>query len=117
MITTEQIKQWFADDKAYKFYKSKDWLRLRAQIMAEHHGECQWCREHGIITRAETVHHIQYVDKHPELALSRTYIDKDGKTKQNLVPLCHDCHDRAHHRMRYQDREKKNEPPLNEERW
>ena len=117
MITAKQIREWDADGKIYKFYKSKEWLALRDQIMRECHGECQWCKRRGIISRAETVHHEQYVRSHPELALSRTYTDRNGIERQNLIPLCHDCHDKAHNRMRYQDREKKDGPPLNEERW
>ena len=117
-MTTDEIRELTKQGKIYRFYKSPEWLALRGIIMAECHGECQWCRERGIISKAETVHHVQWVKTHPELAMSRTYRDEYGEIKQNLIPLCHDCHDRAHKRMRYAER--KIPPPeeqLNEERW
>lgn len=100
-----------AEDKLYKFYKSKQWLKLKEEILTESHNECEWCKENGKINKATTVHHVQYVKTHPELALSRTYTYKDKEYK-NLVPLCHDCHDKAHERMKYKKQEQ-----FNEERW
>jgi len=55
---------------------------------------------------------MQWVKQHPELALQEWYTYK-GKTYRNLVPLCHDCHDKAHERMQYRPRGRK----VNEERW
>ena len=49
--------------------------------------------------------------KYPELALCE-YYDYRGQRYRNLVPLCHDCHDRAHERMKY-----KKKKQVNEERW
>lgn len=71
--------------------------------MKEHHHECKWCKDKGTISEAVTVHHVQYVKKHPELALSKFYTYK-GKAYSNLIPLCHDCHDRVHKRMKYKEK-------------
>ena len=113
-MTADDIRRWYAEGKGYTFYHSHEWQALKRQILYEQHGECEWCRERGIITPAETVHHVMHVREHPELALSRTYRDRDGVEHKNLIALCHDCHDKAHGRMRYQDRKKKF---LTEEKW
>lgn len=105
------IKTLISENKLWKFYKSKEWLRLKEQILKDVHNECEWCKEKGRISKATEVHHIQFVKKYPELALSRYYTYK-GQQYKNLVALCHDCHDKAHERMRY-----KKQKQFNEERW
>ena len=112
MWTAERIRELIAENKLYRFYKSREWQQLRDRILREHHYECAWCKEKGKISRAETVHHMQWVKQHPELALQEWYTYK-GKTYRNLVPLCHDCHDKAHERMQYRPRGRK----VHEERW
>ena len=109
--TKEKIRQLIAEDKLYRLYKSREWKELKEKVLKEFHNECLWCREKGIISKAEEVHHIQYVKKYPELALCE-YYDYRGQRYRNLVPLCHDCHDRAHERMKY-----KKKKQVNEERW
>lgn len=111
----DKLKQWIEtlieEDKLYQFYKSKLWKEKKKKVLAEFHNECAWCREKGKITRAEEVHHVQFVRKHPELALNEFY-EYHGQQYRNLVPLCHDCHDKAHGRMKYKKTEQ-----FNEERW
>lgn len=110
-----ELKQWIErliqEGKLYQFYKSKVWIKKKTEVLEKFHNECVWCKERGKISKAEEVHHIQFVKKHPELALDEFYTYK-GKTYRNLVPLCHDCHDRAHNRMKY-----KKTQQFNEERW
>ena len=114
-MTRTELKKWIEElireDKLYKFYKSPEWLKLKEEVLKEAHNECAKCKAKGIISRAEEVHHVQWVKKHPELALSRTYEYK-GQTYQNLLPLCHSCHDEEHERFGH---EKKKQ--FNEERW
>lgn len=112
MWTAYEIKRLIKEDRLYRFYKSKEWTRLRDEILEKHHNECQWCKEKGIISKADTVHHVQFVKKYPELALSR-YYTYNGKQYNNLIPLCHDCHDKAHKRMKYKPKKKQ----VTEERW
>lgn len=111
-IDEQWIRQLIKENKLWKFYKTPQWLDLRRQILEENHNECEWCRAAGRISRATDVHHIQFVKRHPELALSRTYTFR-GREHKNLVALCHECHDKAHERMAY----KKPEKQFNEERW
>lgn len=47
---------------------------------------CQHCKRYGKAVQATTVHHIQHVDEHPEMA----FVDK------NLVSLCEGCHNKQH---------------------
>lgn len=106
------IQQLQRDNKLYRFYKSKQWKHLKEKILKTYHHECLWCKEKGRINEAVTVHHVQHVTKYPELALSEHYT-YNGKCYKNLIPLCHDCHDQAHDRMKWRPKPK----PLNEERW
>lgn len=98
-ITEDQLEQWIKqlikDNKLSRFYKWHEWRELSDQLKKEHNYECQLCKERGIHTPARSVHHVQWVRKHPRLAMSRTYEYK-GKTYQNLIPLCEACHNAQH---------------------
>lgn len=69
-----------------KFYKSKEWLKVRQLALERDNYECQHCKVRGEVSKAECVHHIQHVKDKPELAL-----DLD-----NLVSLCYACHNLEH---------------------
>ena len=117
------IKRLIEEDKLYKFYKSKEWITLKEEVMKEQHYECQECLTQGILTTRSdeqeeskkklTVHHVQYVKNYPELALNKFYYDK-GIQYRNLVTVCFDCHNKLHKRFNYKDYNKKQ---LNQERW
>jgi len=114
-MTQEQCGKWIRqlidENRLHEFYVSKEWRRLRAKILKKYKKDgCFDCKAKGYYTKANHVHHVQYVRNHPELALSETYIYQ-GKEYQNLIPLCHDCHEARHD---YRQKEKK---PLTEERW
>lgn len=98
----EDIMAW-DDARCNSFYWSAAWRRKRDEILRRDHYECQACVSrirqaakdgtvlHGYdsrIHRAVCVHHIKELKDHPELAL-----DDD-----NLISLCHRCHDRIHGR-------------------
>ena len=112
----QELKEWILslmeDDKLYRFYKSREWISLKEQILKESHYECARCKAKGRISPATVVHHEQWVKKHPELALSRFYTYK-GKQYRNLIPLCHTCHDEVHERLFGKTKTK----TFNEERW
>ena len=95
----------------HAFYVSTYWLNLRTDVLDEYKHECQHCKAKGFYTKANHVHHVQYVKKHPRDALSKVYIFQ-GKVRQNLIPLCHNCHEIVHG---YRQKEK--EKPLTIERW
>jgi 5-methylcytosine-specific restriction endonuclease McrA len=108
------IRQLLEEGTEYKFYKSRLWLTLRNSILEKYHYECQDCLKKGKVTRATTVHHINEVRQRPDLALSEYYFDgKTGERRENLRPLCHECHNIAHGRMCNNEYK----PQLNVERW
>lgn len=118
-MSEEQLERWILqlikEGQLIKFYKSKDWRELSEQIKKENNYECVFCKRKGIHTPARSVHHVQWVRKHPRLALSRTYTYK-GKTYDNLIPLCESCHNEQHPDKRVQNEFRKDHF-VNEERW
>lgn len=79
------------------FYKSKEWRNLRLEALQRDSYLCQECKKRGIVTPADTVHHIKplRVDDSRALQLS------------NLETVCGSCHNRLH-RERPQTLKKKN---------
>lgn len=127
-----RIEQWIREliekDELWKFYKSRQWIRLKESVLKAAHYECAECRAQGKITRYDidsegnkrllsTVHHVMHVRDHPELALSRTYKDMEtGEVKQNLIPVCKACHNKLHPEKRRQ-RQRHTDSFTNVERW
>ena len=112
-MTQEQIdyvKKCIRED-IHRFYVWGPWKKVRREVLQMDHGECQRCKEKKIYTKATTVHHVNYVKKHPDMALEIWY-EWHGVRKRNLVSLCHDCHEAVHG---YRKPEKKE--TLTEERW
>lgn len=107
-MTAIEIRALIARDELWRFYKSKDWIRLKESILKENHYECAECRKRGIITRYDigrngekkllsTVHHVRHVRDYPELAMSKTFRDPaTGRIMTNLIPVCKACHNRLH---------------------
>lgn len=96
----------------HDFYISSEWLRLRREVLAEQHYECQMCKRRGQYTRATHVHHVWHVDKFPQHSLSKTVRDGDEE-KINLIAVCKDCHETVCHPERLRHTKK----PLTKERW
>lgn len=84
---------------------------MRREVLRMDHGECQLCKQRKIYSKATTVHHVNYLKKFPELALS-IWFEWKGTKKRNLISLCRDCHEEVHG---YRKPEK--EEPITEERW
>ena len=103
MLTTDEIRSLIEADRTDVFYNSKPWRRLSRRIIRAAHGECQLCKELHKLSRATLVHHVKHLREHPELAYEPS----------NLMPLCHDCHERIHGRGIYQ----KPKGFTNEEKW
>ena len=108
------IRQLIADDQLEQFYLSEDWKELRLDVLQELHYECQECLKLGRYTRAICVHHINEVRNRPDLALSKYYINGEGKKQRQLVPLCNKCHNIVHDKLGNWQRKDKF---INEERW
>lgn len=108
------IKELIQMDNLILFYKSKEWLELRAEVLHDLHYECQECLKRGRYTRADCVHHVNEVKKRPDLALSKYYIDEEGNKQRQLIPLCNTCHNIVHDKLGEWQRKDKF---VNEERW
>lgn len=93
------------------FYRTRIWKRIRREVLESDRHECQWCKIKGRYTPADTVHHVQLLDEHPDLALSKTYV-VDGKEQRNLISVCRECHELHHEHLK-----KPQKPPLTPERW
>ena len=93
MYTEDEIRELIADDRLAYFYKDYDWRTLALKIIRLYHGECQLCKAEHRLTKATTVHHVKHLRTNPELAYNR----------DNLLPLCHDCHERIHQRGIYSE--------------
>ncbi|HHX60655.1 MAG TPA: HNH endonuclease [Epulopiscium sp.] len=113
-MTEEDTGRWVQSlidkDRLDLFYSSPAWRKTRREVLEGYKSECQHCKAKGYYTRANTVHHVQYVRRHPRLALSKTYAFK-GIEYINLIPLCEECHKVTH------GRDRKRAKPLTVERW
>lgn len=72
--------------KYSKFYRSKEWNKIRQVAITRDHGLCQDCLKENRITPYDTVHHIVPIK---EDWSKRLDID-------NLVCLCESCHQKRH---------------------
>lgn len=64
-----------------------NWNKLRAWKLNKD-PVCHLCDIKGLVTAADTVHHIKPVETHPELRLD----------PENLMSLCRECHETLHGR-------------------
>ena len=108
IYTAIQLKQLIRTGDLKDFYNSREWRRLSRSVIKEYHGECYRCRQNKRYTKAVLVHHVKPLRDFPELAYSRTY---NGSIQ--LMPLCHDCHEREHKRGIYAESQGFTTP----ERW
>ena len=69
-----------------KFYKMKEWLEKRVEILKRDNYECQECKRNGKQSQGECVHHIKHLKDFPLLALINS----------NLITLCNACHNKKH---------------------
>lgn len=112
------IRQLIKADKVEQFYFTDEWKELRKDVLDTLHNECQECLKHGRYTRADCVHHVNEVRVRPDLALSRFYIDDEGKQRRQLVPLCNKCHSFVHDKTgQMREQQRKSGKFQNEERW
>ena len=108
------IRQLIADNRLILFYKSKEWIELKNEVMTFFHYECQECLKRGRYTKADCIHHHNEVRHRPDLALSKYYIDAEGNKQYNLIPLCNRCHNEIHDKLGKWQRKDKF---TNEEKW
>ena len=94
MFSLDQIQKMISDNDLSPFYNDRYWRNLTMEIIKNNHNECTLCKQRGKYTQAQMVHHIEPLKQSPELAYNR----------DNLMPLCNDCHDRVHKRGSYCER-------------
>lgn len=102
------------------FYDSAAWLKVRAAVLAECHGESAWERQcsPARYEPATIVHHIYRVRRFPGLALSPWVTDpRTGRVERNLVALSHEAHELAHGRAFPKGRGRRATDGLPPERW
>ena len=111
-----ELREQYGDDRG--FYWMRAWRHLRERILRDGHRECVDClaKSPARYTEADTVHHVRFVEDWPGYALSEFVPDGMGGTERNLVPLCHDCHDLRHGRIKYRP-SRGAAQPLTIERW
>lgn len=90
------------DTKLYRCYQISQWKRVRELALSRDRFECQDCKDKGLYSRAEDVHHILELKERPDLFLDTN----------NIVSLCKDCHNKRHKRFQYTEKEFENE-----EKW
>lgn len=73
------------DQEAKRFYNSKAWNKTRTLALIRDYYLCQMCLRNKLIVVYDVVHHIKSLKDYPELAL----------TLENLISLCHACHNKV----------------------
>lgn len=72
--------------KPKPFYKSKEWKKCREVVLIRDHYLCQVCLRKGVLTPANTVHHIEHLEEAPDRALEA----------DNLESVFAPCHNQLH---------------------
>lgn len=117
IYSTAEIITMIAEGEIAKFYNSRQWRSLSHDVIKDGKKECLYCKQKGEYSRAELTHHYNELKKRPDLAYSRTFVDTDGKVKQNLIPLCHECHERVHKRGAFAEIKSDPKKFWQEEKW
>ncbi|HGG0416546.1 TPA: HNH endonuclease [Clostridium sporogenes] len=74
------------DKKSMEFYNGKEWNIIREQVKQRDNGLCLMCFKDKKIVPYDVVHHI--------IELREDYSNRINK--DNLVCLCHECHNIVH---------------------
>jgi len=79
--------KYLRDKRSFKFYHSKEWRQTRAYVFGLSHGLCDQCRQWGVITPGNVIHHKVPLKRDYELRLDL----------KNLICLCNSCHNKIDH--------------------
>ncbi|WP_078428774.1 HNH endonuclease [Alkalihalobacterium alkalinitrilicum] len=93
-------------EKADQFYHSTPWRKIRILALERDQHRCLPCWRKGVLTIANTVHHIKPRKEYPELEL----------TLSNLESICPACHNKEHPDRGKQRKKKKHRINVVEER-
>lgn len=87
-IYKPKVKKWYSTNRKERqqIYQNSKWKELRHSRLL-HYPICEICKERGIITPSEDVHHRDsFANYRGNDRLAKAY-DYD-----NLIALCKDCH-------------------------
>lgn len=117
-FTQGEIAAMIINDDTSAFYNDRTWRKLSKKVIKNGNEDCVECRKMGKVSKATLTHHVNELKDRPDLAYSLTYTDENGEVKPQLIPLCHDCHDRVHKRGAYaEDKAGKEDHFWQEEKW
>ncbi|MTP79706.1 HNH endonuclease [Turicibacter sanguinis] len=77
------------------FYRSDKWIKFRLAYIGEHNPICGDCQKFIIESKELHLHHIE------ELTLENVNDANVSLNPDNIVILCHDCHNKRHQRFGY----------------
>lgn len=83
---TRVTNKYFNKFDAVNFYKTEEWVRKRIVILKRDGYQCMNCKRYGLVTEANTVHHIIPLEDDSDLRLHNN----------NLLSLCMSCHEKMH---------------------
>ena len=67
----DELKNWIEElireGQLWKFYKSKEWIALKEEVLKENHYECAECRKTGRITRYDVDENGNKIIHHPQV--------------------------------------------------
>lgn len=78
----QQYERYGRDPEVRRRY-NKEWRKVRS-IYIKSHPYCEECFKHGVMTKAEQVHHI------------KPLADGGNNNPDNLMSLCRSCHSKRH---------------------
>lgn len=115
MKSVSQILTMIQADDMSPFYNDRKWRKLSKKIKKRYHNECYLCMKKHKMSPSKVVHHVKELKRYPQYAY-----DEYAEGEIQLMPLCHDCHERIHHRGKYAENSEKEEAVTgfqNEEKW
>lgn len=76
-----------------KVYKTKQWQKVRQQVITRDRDICYFC--HKLVLKRRTIHHLEELNEN-------NYLDYDIAYNPDNLVLCHPtCHDIHHERFGY----------------
>ncbi|MCD8210951.1 MAG: HNH endonuclease [Prevotella sp.] len=85
----------YHDEEYNRLLQSKRWRLLRKQVLEENKCLCRRCMEQGRVSLATTIHHITPV----QWGVSLREKERLAFDRNNLMPLCDECHKEVHRTM------------------
>ena len=88
----ERVELLMAKEFSKRFYASNQWKQCRQSYIQSVNGLCERCLKDGKLTAGLELHHIKELTPN-NISDSNITLNWD-----NLILLCHDCHDKEHKR-------------------